>query len=351
MRRARPTAGRPASRAAGRPVRRAAPGAAVGAALGAALAACGDPAGVGPCAVTLSDEAAVLVAGTSGRAPAQVVCAGGDTPPALRWTSSDTSIATVDSTGRVTGHAPGQVRLVATLPTRTPARAELALQVVPPYVLVVTPSPLVLAPRQRAVLNVSAIPTPLTPPGFSRVVEAFTSDSCVARLEGAGTVAAGVPGSATLTVRLRDAPGVRVAVPTVVQVPRGWRLAIATVLGAGPSPAPLDLTQPVRGTITVVAGFDYAQVGPDGGRVEFRLGGQLVGTTLLGASPTGGSGPVVVSRTIDTAARDPILGPRFANGPQQLEVALVLPPVAGFPGCPAFDLSDRTTLPLTLANP
>jgi hypothetical protein len=59
---------------------------------------------------------------------------------------------------------------------------------------------------------------------------------------------------------------------------------------------------------------------------------------------------VQVARTLDTAAPPPSGGQPLADGPQPLEVALVIPRFEGLPGCPSYDLSERVTRTVVLAN-
>ncbi|MDF1505378.1 Ig-like domain-containing protein [Roseisolibacter sp. H3M3-2] len=300
-------------------------------------AACGDPAGPTRCTVALGrfpDD--YVVAGTSRPAAVQATCDDASTPP-LRWTVSDTAVATVDAQGNVTGRAPGQAQLVAETSAGGGARAALPFLVLPPYVVVLSPRAFDLLPRVREALNLSVVPTDVLPDGFPSAVRVQTSDSCVAVVDARGVVESGRAGRATVTVRLAAAPGVRDSVTVNVGVPATARTFVARVTDAETGGA-VD-PRALRGQVTVLVNLLYPNTG---GRVELRLGGRVVSTLLL-APPTT---PIVAVTRLPLALDTR----RLPDGPATLEAALVVPDLPGLPGCAPVNLSDSDSQPVTIAN-
>jgi hypothetical protein len=311
-----------------------------------ALAACGDPADPVRCDVTIDPVGPVLLAGTRAQATARSSCTRG-APATLRWSVSDTTIATVDSTGVVTAVAGGQVLLFAELSAPAAARDSTAVLVEPPYEIVLSPARFDLLPLSRQLLNVSLLPNLLTPPTFPRTVDVQSSDPCVARLDAQNVVVTGKPGRVFVRLRLVAAPGIRDSVTVQVGVPEAARPSVvaitdpATGLAVDPSA--------LRGRVSVEVSFLYPL---SGGQLVLRLGGRTAVTQLLSApSDPALVGPQRLTVALDTDARDPNGERRFQNGAQQLEAALVVPDVPGLPGCPVVNLSDRGARPVTLANP
>jgi hypothetical protein len=305
-------------------------------------AACGDPAAP-RCTIALERfPNDVVVAGTQRRAVARTTCDRGT--PSVRWSVSDTAVATVDATGLVTGRAPGIADLIAETGGAGGVRATVRFGVAPPYVVVLSPRRIDVLPRGRVPLNLSVVPTDFLPAGFPNDVDVATTDSCVAIVDAQGFVAAGRAGTATITVRLRAAPGVRDTAGVVVGVPVAARTFVARLTDA--SGADAD-PRALRGRVTVLVNTLYPATG---GRLEVRLGGRVAGTVLLAPPTSGIAGPVRLPVTIETAARDAAGAPRFPDGAQTLEAVLVVPDVPGLPGCPAVNLGDRDAQPVTLAN-
>jgi hypothetical protein len=187
-------------------------------ALALALASCGDPAEPTRCEVVIDPLDGVLLAGTQARATASATCTRGE-PAALRWSSSDTTVATVDSSGLVTAVAGGRVQLIAELSAPAAARDSTPVLVEAPYEIVLSPARFDLLPLSRQALNVSLLPNASTPPGFPRTVDVQSSDPCVARLDAQGYILAGRPGRVFVRLRLTAAPGVRDSVTVQVACP------------------------------------------------------------------------------------------------------------------------------------
>jgi hypothetical protein len=309
------------------------------------LAACGDPADPVRCDVAIEPVGPVLLAGTRAQATARSSCTRG-VPATLRWSVSDTTIATVDSTGVVTAVAGGQVLLFAELTAPAAARDSTPVLVEPPYEIVLSPTRFDLLPLSRQALNVSLLPNLLTPPGFPRTVDVQSSDPCVARLDAQNFIVTGKPGRVFVRMRLVAAPGIRDSVTVQVGVPAASRTFVAAITDATGATADPHV---LGGRVSVTVNFLYPLTG---GQLVLRLGGRTAATQLL-AAPLDPAlvGPQRLTVALDTDARDAGGARRFPNGVQELEAALVVPDVPGLPGCPAVNLSDRAVQQVTLANP
>jgi hypothetical protein len=314
--------------------------------LGALAAACGDPAEPTRCEVVIGPLDGVLLAGTQARATASATCTRGE-PAAVRWSSSDTTVATIDSSGLVTAVSGGQVQLIAELAAPAAARDSTPLFVEAPYEIVLSPARFDLLPLSRQALNVSLLPSARTPPGFPRTVDVQSSDPCVARLDAQGYMLAGRPGRVFVRLRLTAAPGIRDSVTVQVAVPAASRTFVVGITDAATGAA-VD-PRALRGRVSLVVNFLYPLTG---GQLVLRLGGRTAATQLL-AAPIDPAlvGPQRLAVALDTDARDATGARRFPVGALELEAALVVPDQPGLPGCPVVNLSDRDVQPVTLVGP
>ncbi|MGZ8490911.1 MAG: Ig-like domain-containing protein [Gemmatirosa sp.] len=310
----------------------------------ATLAACGDP--TAPrCSITVDRlPSDLVVAGTQVQAVARPSCDRGD-PPAVRWSVSDTTIATVSATGLVTGRRRGNVALNAETIGANAVRASVPVHVEPPYDVIITPRRFDLLPLMRQAFNLSVVPTDVTPAGFPSTARLQSSDSCVAIVDANGFVATGRMGTATLTARLTAAPDVRDSVLVTVAIPSGARTFVAGISDAATG----EVADPraLRGRVTVLVNLLYPNTG---GRIEVRLGGRVAGTLLLAPPLTPLSASTRLPLTIDTDARDATGARRFPNGAQALDAVLIVPDAPGLPGCPVVNLGDSDSQQVTLAN-
>jgi hypothetical protein len=220
------------------------------------------------------------------------------------------------------------------------------VQVEPPYLIVLSPPTVSLLPRARQSLNVSLLPSPLTPAEFPRTLQVQSSDSCVARLDAQNFVLAGRAGTATIRLRLTAAPGVRDSATISVGVPAAGRTFVVSIVDAATGAA-AD-TRALRGRVAVTVNFLYPLTG---GQLVLRLGGRTASTLLL-SEPINPAlvGPQRLTLQLDTDARDAAGARRFPTGAQELEAARVVPDVAGLPGCPTINIGDRDVQPVTLAG-
>jgi hypothetical protein len=313
-------------------------------AIALTLAACGDP--TAPrCSISIDRlPFDLVVAGTQVQAVARPSCDRGG-PPAVRWSVSDTTIATVSATGLVTGRRRGDVVLTAETIGGGGVRASTPVHVEPPYDVIITPRAFTLLPLSRQAFNLSIVPTDVTPAGFPTTVRLQSSDSCVAIVDANGQVVTGRAGTARLVARLTAAPDVADSVPVTVGVPNAGRTFVVALTDAttGETADPRAL----RGRVTALVNLLFP---PAGGRLELRLGGRVAGTLLLAPQMVPTTVVTRLTLTIDTDARDASGARRYPNGQQPLEAALVLPDAPGLPGCPAVNMSDSDTQLVTLAN-
>jgi hypothetical protein len=286
-----------------------------------------------------------VLAGTTAQATARATCTRGEAG-ALRWTVLDTSIATVSATGLVSGVTGGRTELIAELPGRAEARDTTGVLIEPPYLIVLSPPTVSLLPRGRGPLNISLVPSPITPPEFPRTLTVQSSDSCVARLDAQEFVVGGRAGTATIRLRLAAAPGIRDSARVTVGVPAAARTFVVSIVD--PATGAAADTRALRGRVAVTVNFLYP---PTGGQLALRLGGRAASTLLL-AAPINPAlvGPQRLTLTLDTDARDAAGARRFPAGAQELEAALVVPDLPGLPGCPVIDLGDRDVQQVTLVG-
>jgi uncharacterized protein YjdB len=167
-------------------------------------------------------QATIAVGATVALAPTLV----GDSAAygALRWTSSDTAVATVGADGRVVGVGCGGVARIGVVAARDPRlRAEATVTVVPVGTFMgpvtVTPTQVTLRPGATQQLSASATFNPCgTPPaGTSREVTFTSSDTTVATVSPTGLISARRIGAAVVTVAAVAAPGVTQAVTVTVR--------------------------------------------------------------------------------------------------------------------------------------
>ena len=140
---------------------------------------------------------------------------------AIRWSSSDPRIATVDSLGVVRGVGGGVARIAAVASVNPRVRAERSVAVVdvsPPVLSIsATPALVELAPGGTRQLAVNVVLSPAWPPGTSRQVNFASSDTAVASVNGDGLVTARRLGTATVTVSSVVAPNIATQVAVVVR--------------------------------------------------------------------------------------------------------------------------------------
>lgn len=261
---------------------------------------------------------------------------------ALRWTSSDTSVVTVDAGGTVRGVAPGIARIAATSSAYPTVRAEseITIATAQPIVrsLVVTPTALTLQPGDTARVTATVMLPIGAPPSVPRGALFSSSDTSVVTVTADGLVTARRGGTAIVTVAAAAAPTVTQAVSVTVREPGRGRLTIASITtGDPPVPANLDA---VRGTIRVTVNLtDDVAVR----RAELRLDGALA-AVREDVPRVGTDGLATVDLHVDTSLREPASGARrYPNGPTTLAVRLAYGP----------DGSQLVTIqqPVVLANP
>lgn len=187
--------------------------------------------------------------------------------PAVVWTVQDTTIATVSSTGVVTGRAVGSTQVAASANGRS-GLASLTVLPVPVATVSVSPAHVDLTPGSRASL------TAVTADAAGRSLDGRTvlwasSNAAVATVDAAGVISAVAPGTATISATSEGVSGsasVSVAVPAIATVtlqPRGATVqrgatlqlssTITDVSGAQVTNRPLTWTSSNPGVAVVSA--------------------------------------------------------------------------------------------------
>ena len=158
------------------------------------------------------------------------------------WTSSNDAVASISSTGRVTGISPGQVTLTATI-DGVVGTATLAVAQTPVASVTVTPNALTLAPGQSVGLTVALADAQGSPlPVSGRTISWSTSSASVATVNSAGNITAIGPGTAVVTASTEGVSGTSTI--TVTSTP------VATVTL---SPASAALNQGQTQAVTATA--------------------------------------------------------------------------------------------------
>jgi len=160
--------------------------------------------------VQVAPDSLMLVTGATGDLAAVAYDAGGHvlTGRTVTWSSSDSVVATVGSTGTVTAVSPGSAHVTATV--EGVSGSALVLVAPPPPTGVarveVTPDSLVLHPGQSGDFNATAYDAAghvLT----GRAIVWMIADSAVATIASGGAVTAVSPGSARLTATVDGVTG------------------------------------------------------------------------------------------------------------------------------------------------
>jgi len=137
----------------------------------------------------------------------------------VTWSSSNTSVATVSSTGMVTGKAPGTATITAKAADGSGKSATVTIMVPAPFVFVtgisIAPSSVAVAVGGTATLIATITPSTAT----NKLVTWSSSNTNVATVSSAGVVYGVAAGTATITVRAADGSGKTTAVSVTVLQP------------------------------------------------------------------------------------------------------------------------------------
>jgi len=134
----------------------------------------------------------------------------------LVWSSSDTAIATVDQSGKVTAKAPGEVTITATAADGSGVSASVKIIVLVPVTkLTLTGAPSGMIKGKTAALKVTASPTNAS----NKAVTWKSSDTAIATVDQSGKVTAKAPGELTITATAADGSGVSASVKIAVVKP------------------------------------------------------------------------------------------------------------------------------------
>ena len=202
------------------------------------------------------------------------------------WSTGSPSLATVSSSGVVTGVAAGNAVIVATVDGRQ-GSAVVQVRQVPVAAVAVTPATATIAVNQTVALTATPVDASGNPLS-GRIVGWSSSDNAIATVSGTGVVTALAAGSVTITASSEGQSGT--AAVTVGQVP------VATV-----SVTPSQSTLTIGQTVTLVASpLDAAGQPLSGRAVTWTSGSPSIasvsGTGVVTAVSTGSA---VITATID----------------------------------------------------
>ena len=208
------------------------------------------------------------------------------------WTSSNDAVASISSTGRVTGISPGQVTLTATI-DGVVGTATLAVAQTPVASVTVTPNALTLAPGQSVGLTVALADAQGRPlPVSGRTISWSTSSASVVTVNSAGNITAIGPGTAVVTASTEGVSGTSTI--SVTSTP------VATVTL---SPASAALNQGQTQAVTATARDASGNV-LTGRPVSWRSSNVAVATVNTGTTASAniissvGTGTATISATI-----------------------------------------------------
>jgi uncharacterized protein YjdB len=156
----------------------------------------------------------ILVGGT--QQLTATVSPAGAADKAVTWSSSNTAVATVDATGKVTGKTPGAVTItVKTADGGKTATAKVTVNAIPVAGVTVAPvsSTILVGGTQQLAATV------LPPGAGNKAVGWSSSNTAVATVDANGKVTGKAPGTVTITVRTLDGGKSATATVTVKPVP------------------------------------------------------------------------------------------------------------------------------------
>lgn len=130
------------------------------------------------------------------------------------WTSSDTTLATVSSTGLISGIRQGNVIIKATSADNPAIAAQTNIHVANVLATGLTfqPSPVIIGERDTIRINVSFIPANTS----IKKVTWSSSNTALATIDSAGLITAIKQGTLTITANTQDSSGVSAALPVTV---------------------------------------------------------------------------------------------------------------------------------------
>ena len=257
----------------------------------------------------------------------------------LRWTSSDTLVATVDSVGLVRGRGVGTARIAVVATTNPRVRVERTVTVLGggfPISVAATPSTLALVPDAAAQITAFVSIPPSTQPDSLRGVTFTSTDTTVAAVSVAGVVVARRAGAATILVAPRIAPTVMTEVAVRVTAPPAGGPTVRLLpplAGSPPRELPLDS---LRGRVLFRALAPGAA--DEIGRAELWLGERLASAQPVRTRVAGGTEYLF---EVDTGARDATGAPSWPDGRTVVRLQYEL---ARGPGAWAGVVRDTVTL-------
>lgn len=164
-------------------------------------------------AISLSDSTVQLKLGET-KALTAIVLPENATDKSVAWTSSDETIAKVDSEGNVTAMNLGKAMIMATAQDRSGISAACQVTVVPILTeeIALSDSAAQMKPGETKDLTATVLPENAT----DKNVTWTSSDETVAKVSGSGTVTAVNPGKTIVTAMAQDGSGINTACQVTV---------------------------------------------------------------------------------------------------------------------------------------
>jgi hypothetical protein len=299
------------------------------------------------------DAFTINVGGTQTITPVVTGNPGANT--AVNYRSADTTIATVNAAGVVTGRRVGITTIIATsvASPNIQAAAQVTVSQSSVQSITVTPSTVQLAPGN----TITVVPNVQAPAGVSRAVTYLSNNTAVATVSATGVITAVSNGTAVITVASVADPSFSTQVTVNVQEAAAVRVTIQSVTANNPVSGVAAPVNPdsVSGPITVTLNVDPGAQRLS--RVEVLLGGVTVCTQSFSAafaealimSELNGSADVQpIQCTINTAQADSLGIARNVNGARLLQARVFTSSAAG--AAPTQTATIQTQLTLRNVN-
>ena len=239
-------------------------------------------------AVDITPASSSIIAGNTVQLTATPMNVSGQplTGRTIFWSSGTPALASVSSSGMVTGLAAGNAVIIATVDGKQ-GSATVIVRVVPVATVTVNPPTAAITVGQTVTLTATTTDASGNPLS-GRIVGWSSSDNTIASVSASGVVTALAPGAATITASSEGQSGT--AIVTVGPVP------VATV-----SVTPAQPTLTVGQTVTLTANPMDASGQPVTGRaVTWTSGAPSIATVSGSGVVTGvASGSAVITATVD----------------------------------------------------
>jgi|GEM_PF-1365526 len=272
--------------------------------------------------ISVNTKAMSLKVGGTGTLTATVTTAdGAKTTDPVVWTSSDPTVATVDSTGKVTALKDGTATITATAGTKSATTTvTVSKNAVAATGITATPNPANVTEGSTVQLTAAVTPADAT----DKTVTWKSSDPTVATVSSTGLVTGIKAGTVTVTAtntagntaqvpvtvaqKAVNSTSITLNVPSVTATDSASPVTVAATLSPTNTTDSISATSPVTWKIKSGSSTEVVSVTSNDNGKSVTLTPKKAGTTTLVASYTNGNGetitkeiPVTITETASTA--------------------------------------------------